>query len=96
MSEQQTALQDLIEWLDKIISDCKNQANHFEKLSMPNGKISSESMGMAYQISKEKATKLLSKEKEQIVNSHIAGQKFASDNDNPDSEEYYTQTFTKQ
>ena len=37
----------------------------------------------------------LHKERQQIIDAHIAGQKFASDNDNPDSEEYYNQTFNQ-
>lgn len=35
----------------------------------------------------------LMKEKKQIINAHIAGQKFASDNHNKDSEEYFNQIF---
>ena len=31
--------------------------------------------------------------KDDVINAHIAGQKFASDNDNPDSEEYYLKTY---
>ena len=41
------------------------------------------------------AKRLLEKEKEQIINAHIAGQKFSSDNDNPDSEEYFNQTYNQ-
>ena len=36
---------------------------------------------------------LLATERGQLIDAHIAGQKFASDNDNPDSEEYYLETF---
>ncbi len=32
-------------------------------------------------------------EKQQIVDAHIAGQRFSSDNDYPDSEEYFTETY---
>lgn len=40
-----------------------------------------------------KATELLAKEKQQIIDAHISGQKFASNNDNPDSNEYFTQKY---
>ena len=39
------------------------------------------------------ATELLELERNQIIEAHIAGQKFASDNDNPDSEEFYNSTY---
>lgn len=38
-------------------------------------------------------SKYLPLEKKAIVDAHIVGQKFASDNNNPDSEEYFSNTY---
>ena len=43
----------------------------------------------------EKMNELLPKERQAIIDAHIAGQKFASDNNNHDSEEYFTQKYNQ-
>lgn len=73
-----TAMQELIEMLNESVKQFSNNAQQ-------------EAIFFAVI---EEAKKQLPKERDQIIDAHIAGQKFASDNNNPDSEEYFTQTYT--
>ena len=78
-----TAMQELVEHVEKRMSEL-NQTNTVENVCR---------MAFYDVIAHIKADDLFAKEKQQIIDAHISGQKFAFDNDNPDSNEYFTQKY---
>ena len=83
-----TAMQELIEKLERYKSNAEEQAKSFDRQNMVTAEMASESMVTAYGVAILAATQLLELEKQQIKDAyqHIL---------NIDGEDYYTETFTK-
>lgn len=71
---QITALQELIQYLDKVFTQSKEMAAYFEKEKLEMSQYTSVAMSTAYSIVKAEATELLNKERQDLIIAHHDGQ----------------------
>ncbi len=68
-----TAVNQLIEWLEGVMTDATEQAASFKKDGLEQSALGSEAMAMAYKICKQKAEMLSPIEYNQIKNAYREG-----------------------